>query len=71
MTNNLEKDINVPSKGFQLTFPNGAILGFWKSFIKNKKSYDLMLCNGKDNCYCKVGNITDIDLINEVLWNDR
>ena len=67
----LEKMIQQRSKGFQLTFPNGAVLGFWSPLRKGQKSYDLMLNNGKDNCYYKVGNITDIDTINEVLWNDR
>lgn len=52
---------NDISKGFQLTFPNGVILGFWKSLQKSKKSYDLMINNGKDNVFYKVGNITDID----------
>lgn len=55
------------TKGFQLTFPNGAILGFWHPLRKGQKSYDLMINNGKDNYFYKVGNITDIDLINEVL----
>ena len=58
------------TKGFQLTFPNGAVLGFWSPLRKGQKSYDLMIKNIKDNCFYKVGNITDIDLINEVL-NDR
>lgn len=55
------------TKGFQLTFPNGAILGFWSPLRKGQKSYDLIINNGKDNCFYKVGNITDIDLINEAL----
>ena len=67
----LEEMVQQRSKGFQLTFPNGAVLGFWSPLRKGQKSYDLMLNNGKDNCYYKVGNITDIDTINEVLWNDR
>lgn len=67
----LEEMIQQRSKGFQLTFPNGAVLGFWSPLRKGQKSYDLMLSNGKDNCYYKVGNITDIDTINEVLRNDR
>ena len=71
MTDNFEKDIDVPSKGFQFRFPNGAVLGFWFPLRKGQKSYDLMLNNGKDNCYYKVGNITDINSLYEVLWNDR
>lgn len=67
----LEEMIQQRSKGFQLTFPNGAVLGFWSPLRKGQKSYDLVLSNGKDNCYYKVGNITDIDTINEVLRNDR
>lgn len=55
------------TKGFQLTFPNGAILGFWHPLRKGQKSYDLVINDGKDNYFYKVGNITDIDLINEVL----
>ena len=62
---------NKISKGFQLTFPNGVILGFWKPLQKGKKSYDLIINNGKDNIFYKVGNVTDIDKINEVLENGR
>ena len=60
-------DNKYKSKGFQLTFPNGTILGFWKPLRKGQKSYDLMINNGKDNCFYKVGNITDIDMINKML----
>ena len=63
----LEKMIRQRSKGFQLIFPNGAILGFWHPIRKGQKSYDLVLSNGKDNCFYKVGNITNIDAIREVL----
>lgn len=58
------------SKGFQLTFPNGAILSFWSPLRKGQKSYDLVISNGKDNTFYKVGNITDINAIIEVL-NDK
>lgn len=79
MINDLKEDTELKSqlmqkqqksKGFQFTFPNGAILGFWHPIRAGQKSYDLMLNNGKDNCFYKVGNITNIDMINEVL-NDR
>ena len=66
----IEEMIQQRSKGFQFTFPNGAILGFWHPIREGQKSYDVMLNNGKDNCFYKVGNITNIDMINEVL-NDR
>lgn len=63
----LEKIIQERSKGFQFTFPNGAILGFWRPIRRGQKSYDLVLNDGKDNCFYKVGNITNIDMIREVL----
>lgn len=71
MTDNFDKDIDVPNKSFQFRFPNGVVLGFWHPLRKGQKSYDLMLNNGKDNCYYKVGNITDINSLYEVLYNDR
>ena len=60
-------DNKYKTKGFQLTFLNGTILGFWRPLRKGQKSYDLMINNGKDNCFYKVGNITDIDMINKLL----
>ena len=60
-------DNKYKSKVFQLTFPNGTILGFQRPLRKGQKSYDLMINNGKDNCFYKVGNITDIDMINKML----
>ena len=67
----LEEMIQQRSKGFQFTFPNGAILGFWHPTRTGQNSYDLMLNNGKDNCFYKVKNITNIDMINEVLNRDE
>lgn len=57
----------LQTKGFQLTFPNGAILGFWHPIKKGQKSYDLMIGNGKDNCFYKVGTIKDIDTLRSML----
>lgn len=58
------------SKGFQLTFSNGTILGFWKSISnKKQKSYDLVISNGKDNCFHKVGTVKDIDSLKEIIFD--
>ncbi len=58
-------------KGFQMTFPNGAILQFTSPvFNPHQKSYDLMINNGKDNCFYKVGTIKDIDTIRKMLFGE-
>ena len=57
-------------KGFQFKFPNGAILGFWAPIRKGQKSYDLMVNDGKDNCFYKVGTIKDIDTLREIIFED-
>lgn len=59
------------TKGFTLTNQNGSKLSISKSVInKNQKSYDVMVNNGKDNIWYKVGIIRDIDKLNEVFNND-
>lgn len=59
------------TKGFTLTNQNGSKLTVSKSVInKNQKSYDVMVNNGKDNIWYKVGIIRDIDKLNEVFNND-
>lgn len=57
------------SKGFTLKNKD-FILGFWKPLKKRQKSYDLMVNNNKDNIYYKVGIITDIDKLKEIVFND-
>lgn len=55
------------SKGFTLTSYNGSKLSISKSVINTKqKSYDVLVNNGKDNIWYKVGIIRDIDKLNEV-----
>lgn len=54
------------SKSFSITLANGVQLYFCKSFSK-KKSYDFLVTTENDNVYYKVGNITDIDKLREVL----
>lgn len=59
------------TKGFTLTNQNGSKLSVNKSVInKNQKAYDVMVNNGKDNIWYKVGIIRDIDKLNEVFNND-
>lgn len=65
MNKNLDKEY---SKGFQLTFPNGIILAFWKPLYNKQKSYDLLV--GKNNTFTKVGTIKNIDYLKEVLFNE-
>lgn len=60
------------TKGFTLTNQNGSKLSVSKSVLnKKQKSYDVMVNNGKDNIWYKVGIIKDIDKLKEVLENDR
>lgn len=60
------------TKGFTLTNQNGSKLSVSKSVLnKKQKSYDVMVNNGKDNIWYKVGIIKDIDKLNEVFNNDR
>lgn len=55
------------NKGFTLTAYNGSKLSISKSVINTKqKSYDILVNNGKDNIWYKVGIIRDIDKLNEV-----
>ena len=55
------------NKGFTLTSSNGSKLSISKSVINTKqKSYDVLVNNGKDNIWYKVGIIRDIDKLNEV-----
>lgn len=55
------------NKGFTLTSYNGSKLSISKSVINTKqKSYDVLVNNGKDNIWYKVGIIRDIDKLNEV-----
>lgn len=55
------------SKGFTLASYNGSRLSISKSIINTKqKSYDVLVNNGKDNIWYKVGIIRDIDKLNEV-----
>lgn len=59
------------TKGFTLTNQNGSKLSVSKSIINAKqKSYDVMVNNGKDNIWYKVGIIRDMDKLNEVFNND-
>lgn len=54
-------------KGFTLTSYNGSKLSISKSIINTKqKSYDVLVNNGKDNIWYKVGIIRDIEKLNEV-----
>ena len=60
------------TKGFTITNQNGSKLSVSKSIINTKqKSYDVMVNNGKDNIWYKVGIIRDIDKLNEVFNNDK
>ena len=60
------------TKGFTLTNQNGSKLSVSKSVInKNQKSYDVLVNNGKDNIWYKIGIIKDIDKLNEVFNNDK
>lgn len=60
------------TKGFTLTNQNGSKLSVSKSVInKNQKSYDVMVNNGKNNIWYKVGIIKDIDKLNEVFNNAK
>ena len=55
------------NKGFTLKSHNGSRLSVSKSVINTKqKSYDVLVNNGKDNIWYKVGVIRDIDKLNEV-----
>lgn len=55
------------NKGFTLTSYNGSKLSISKSVINTKqKSYDVLVNNGQDNIWYKVGIIRDIDKLNEV-----
>lgn len=55
------------NKGFTLTSHNGSKLSISQSVINTKqKSYDILINNGKDNIWYKVGIIRDIDKLNEV-----
>lgn len=55
------------NKGFTLTSYNGSRLSISKSIINTRqKSYDVLVNNGKDNIWYKVGIIRDIDKLNEV-----
>lgn len=59
------------TKGFTLTNQNGSKLTVTKSFAnKKQKSYDVMVNDGKNNIWYKVGIIKDIDKLNEVFNND-
>lgn len=59
------------TKGFILINQNGSKLSVSKSVINAKqKSYDVLVNNGKDNIFYKVGIIKDIDKLNEVFNND-
>ncbi len=55
------------SKAFSITLANGVQFYFCKTFSK-KKSYDFLVSTENDNVYYKVGNITDIDRLKEVLY---
>ena len=54
------------NKGFSLTMPNGYKLCFYSPVDKKKKSYDILVNNGKDNAYYKIGNLQDIDTMEKV-----
>lgn len=60
------------TKCFTLTNQNGSKLSVSKSVLnKKQKSYDVMVNNGKDNIWYKVGIIKDINKLNEVFYNDK
>ena len=60
------------TKGFTLTNQIGSKLSVSKSVLnKKQKSYDVMVNNGKDNIWYKVGIIKDIDKLKEVFNNDK
>lgn len=62
-----QRGMNLMNKGFTLTSRNGSKLSISKSIINTKqKSYDVLVNNGKDNIWYKVGIIRDIDKLNEV-----
>lgn len=47
---------------------NGCRINIDKSwFDKRQKSYDVMINNGKDNCWYKIGIIRDIETLNKIL----
>ena len=52
--------------GFSLTMPNGYKLCFYNPINPKQKSYDIMVNNGKDNNYYKVGILKDIDSMEKV-----
>ena len=55
------------SKGFTIISRNGSKLSISKSVINTKqKSYDVLVNNGKDNIWYKVGIIRDIDKLNRI-----
>lgn len=55
------------NKDFTLISHNSGKLSISKSVINTKqKSYDVLVNNGKDNIWYKVGIIRDIDKLNEV-----
>lgn len=53
-------------KGFSLVMPNGYKLCFYTPFDIRKKSYDILINNGIDNVYTKVGNLQDIETMEKV-----
>lgn len=55
-------------KGFSLEFPNGYKLSFEKSvFNKKQKSYDVLINDGKNNCWYKIGLIKDINMLHKII----
>ena len=46
--------------------PNGYKLCFYNPINPKQKSYDIMVNNGKDNNYYKIGILKDINSIEKV-----
>lgn len=58
----------MKSKGFILTNQlNGSQLWITEVHNPKQKSYDVLVSNGKENVWYKVGIIRDIDKLNEIL----
>ncbi len=59
------------SEGLKIILPNGVIFEFippdCTTYIEN---YDLIVNNGKDNRFYKVGTIKDIDAIGKILFEE-
>lgn len=58
----------MESKGFTLTNQlNGSQLWITKAHNPKQKSYEVLVSDGKQNVWYKVGIIRDIDKLNEIL----